>query len=222
MTQLLKQTDHQVKTVVTDELAWASNVNADHIGVCVVDGAVTLNGQVSSYPEKTAAVAAVLAVQGVNAVADELVVKSPYSSRDDAAIAAEAGTILRVSTTVPDAVKATVRDHGVTLTGKVAWNYQRDAAEHLVAQLPGVHSVWNRIKVVPRLQFAADEAEQHIRAALLRNAQTQADQIHVSITGSEIELTGTVRTFAEQNEAVHIAWHTPGVTMVHNRLRITG
>lgn len=221
MTQTQTQTtDHQLRAKVAEELSWASNVNADHVGVSVNRGAITLSGQVNTYPEKSAAVAAALRVDGVTAVADEIAVWSHSTDRDDTGIAAHARQAIDSSISVPDTVQAVVHDHQVTLTGSVPWNYQRNIAGRLMENLPGVYSVQNDIKLVPQLPFAADTAKKNIRAALVRNAQVEADHIHLHTNGTEIELTGTVQTWAERNQAAHIAWNTPGVTKVHNNLHI--
>lgn len=221
MTQTLHKTDHQLKTAITDELVWAPNVDADHVGVSVIDGAVTLAGEVRSYPEKAAAVKATLRVQGVTAVADELVVKNNWGPRDDTDIAREASAALQGSVTlVKDTVQATVHQHQITLTGNVDWNYQRDAAAKAVASLPGVTGINNTIKLKPTLPFIEAEATSRITSALVRNAQIDAKQIHISASGSEIQLTGTVRSWAEYRQAGHAAWATPGVTHVTNHLTV--
>jgi len=219
-TQTQRATDHHLKRSVSEELSWASNVDADHVGVSVNSGAITLTGHVNTYPEKSAAVAAALRVAGVTSVADEIVVWSSRADRDDTGIAAHARQALMSSASVPGTVQAVVHDHQVTLTGSVPWNYQRNIAGRLMENLPGVYSVQNDITIAPQLPFAADEARKKIRAALVRNAQVEADHIHVHTNGTEIELTGTARTWAERSQAGHIAWNTPGVTNVRNNLHI--
>lgn len=221
MTQPLPKTDHQLKTAITDELVWAPNVDADHVGISVIDGAVTLAGEVRSYPEKAAAVKAALRVHGVTALADDLVVKHPYGLREDADIAREASAALRASVTfMKDTVQATVHQHQITLTGNVDWNYQRDAAAKTVGSLPGVTGINNTIKVKPTLPFIEAEATSRITNALVRNAQIDAKQVHISASGSEIQLSGTVRSWAEFRQAGYAAWSTPGVTHVINHLTV--
>jgi osmotically-inducible protein OsmY len=44
----------------------------------------------------------------------------------------------------------------------------------------------------------------------------------VRASGSEIELTGAVQSWAEYAQAGDAAWATPGVTAVWNRLTVTG
>jgi BON domain len=102
MTQLATSSDHLLKNAIEKQLEWAPDVTADHIGVGVTDGTVTLSGQVTRYPEKKAAVAATLRVRGVTAVADEILVQHHFGHLEDSDIAREATTILRASVVVPD------------------------------------------------------------------------------------------------------------------------
>ena len=216
--------DHLLKASITEELEWSPEVTADHIGVGVHDGTVTLSGQVNAYPEKVAAVAATLRVRGVTGVADEIEVRHDRGHLADSEIAGAAARILTSNVILPlGRVTATVRHHRVTLEGTVQWQYQRDNAVRLVAGLHGVAEVINRIQLAPDVSLSEPEAEQRIRAALIRNAQTDAETIHVThASGSEIELTGTVQSWAEYAQAGDAAWATPGVTAVRNQLTVTG
>jgi osmotically-inducible protein OsmY len=216
--------DHLLKASITEELEWSPEVTADHIGVGVHDGTVTLSGQVSAYPEKVAAVAATLRVRGVTGVADEIEIQHDPGHLADSEIAGAAARILTSNVILPQGrVTATVRHHRVTLEGTVQWQYQRDNAVRLVAGLHGVAEVVNRIQLAPYVSLSEPEAEQRIRAALIRNAQTDAETIHVThASGSEIELTGTVQSWAEYAQAGDAAWATPGVTAVRNQLTVTG
>jgi osmotically-inducible protein OsmY len=222
MTQTLHKTDHELKIAIDAELEWAPNVKADRVGIAVRDGAVTLSGQVETYPEKEAAVRAALRVRGVTAVADEIVVEQVWGPRDDTDIAREAGAALDRSVVVPQhAVKARVHNHVVTLTGTVPWRYQREAARHAVAGLPGVSDVVDQIVLAPPVTISAAKAKSKITSALVRNAQLDANRITVGIHGSEVTLSGTVSSWAERRQAEHAAWSAPGVTSVRNQITVT-
>lgn len=220
MTQMQHKTDHELKIAIEDELDWTPSVKADRVGVAVTDGAVTLSGEVESYPEKQAAVHAALRVRGVTAVADEIVIDNPWPGLLDADIARDAGAGLDRSMLVPaGAVKATVHDHTITLSGTVAWQYQRDAARHVAANLPGVREVRNLITLKPPVEeVSAGDAKTKITSALLRNAQLDANRIQVDVRGHEVKLTGTVTSWAERRQAEHAAWSSPGVTDVNNQI----
>ena len=145
--------DHLLKASITEELEWSPEVTADHIGVGVHDGTVTLSGQVNAYPEKVAAVAATLRVRGVTGVADEIEVQHDRGHLADSEIAGAAARILTSNVVLPlGRVTATVRHHRVTLEGTVQWQYQRDNAVRLVAGLHGVAEVVNRIQLAPDSQ----------------------------------------------------------------------
>ena len=81
------KTDGELQRAVHDELVFEPGVTATDIGITAKGGVVTLTGAVSSYVEKMAAER----VTGLRALAKDLVVKLPGSSRrSDADIAAAA------------------------------------------------------------------------------------------------------------------------------------
>lgn len=221
MTTLTSTADHDLKTAINEELGWTPSVNCDRIGVAVNDGAVTLSGQVPSYPEKQAATSAALRVRGVSAVADEIVVQHTGSNHSDADIARAAGAALDKTVVVPvGSVKAAVHNHVIALTGSVGWEYQRHAAQHAVAGIPGVQGVSNRIVLMPPVAISPFAAKANITSALLRNAHLDAERVEVTVDGSKIRLTGKVSSWAERHQAEYAGWSTPGVTHVDNQLAI--
>ncbi|MFC4950729.1 BON domain-containing protein [Pseudonocardia sp. GCM10023141] len=220
MTQTHHKTDAELKSAVVDELEWVPDVDATRIGVSVNDGAVTLAGEVSSYPEKRNAERAALRVQGVTAVADEITVHSAWSAVTDTDVAREAGEALDRSVEVPPgAVQAVVRAGTVTLSGTVTWRFQRVAAERAVRGLRGVLAVHNDIALAERP--VATDIKKAINSALVRNAQIDSNHVDVTILPSGVvTLRGTVQSAAERRQAEHAAWAGAGVTTVQNLLRI--
>jgi osmotically-inducible protein OsmY len=65
------------------------------------------------------------------------------------------------------------------------------------------------------------EWRQRIEQALIRNPGTGAKLITVEVDGSAVILKGTVRSWAEKQEAEREAWAAPGVTSVDNRIAIS-
>src|SRR4030088_3242957 len=95
-------TDPELQRDILDELKWEPSINAAHIGVSVKDGIVTLSGHVPSFAEKYAAEKAAKRVHGVQAVANEIDVKLPGSSRrTDEDIATEGVRSLKSNISVP-------------------------------------------------------------------------------------------------------------------------
>ena len=145
----MKTANSALQDLVTAELWWDPSIDAANLGVTAHDGAITLFGHVSNFPEAIAAAKAAKRARGVVAVANELEVHLPTSShRDETDIAETLARRLADSISVPKgSVTATVKKGWVTLEGTVAWSYQRDVAERIVRHAAGVTLVTNRITV---------------------------------------------------------------------------
>lgn len=211
----------QIQQDVLDELKWDNHVTASDVGVTVKDGIVTLAGTVESYLVRQAAENAALRVKGVNAVANELEVKLPSSTeRTDSDLALAALYALKWDAAIStDKLDVAVTHGWVSLKGEVEWNFQREAAERVVRRLAGVRGVSNFITVAVRPTPA--DIKQRIEKALVRNAQTDARDLTVEVTGNTVVLKGTVRSYAEKVAAERSAWAAPGIMAVDNRILIS-
>lgn len=220
MKTIAEKSDTELKNDVLAELKYEPSVNISDIGVLVKDGAVTLNGFATSYGEKTNAVNATKRVAGVRAIADDIVVKLPYSLiRTDGDIAGAAADQIAWFTSIPTgAAKITVREGWITLEGELEWGYQRSDAQTNVQYLPGVKGVTNLITIKSKL--AATNLKAAIETAFERSALLDAEKIQVELAGSKVTLRGKVRNYAERDEAERVAWAAPGVWSVDNQIDV--
>jgi len=214
--------DMTLQTQVMDELVWVPNVDTAHIGVTARNGVVTLSGIVSTMAEKLAAERAARRVKGVRGIAEEIVVRPPNAhKRSDEEIAERAVKILSWDVEVPDTqIQVKVEKGIVTLTGFVAYQFQKEAAESDVRRLGGVVGLVNLIEVrsggAPSVYSAG--VHEKIEAALRRSAELEAQHITVTVSGHQVTLQGKVRSWWERGVAENAAWSAPGVTRVDNQL----
>jgi osmotically-inducible protein OsmY len=212
--------DQKVQRDVMDQMKWEMGDYSTQIGVAVKDGVVTLSGHVQCFPAKWAAERAVKRVLGVRAVAEEIEVRLPGSDqRTDTDLARAAENMLDWNTLVPkDRVKIMLEDGMVTLDGAVDNWSQKVAAEKAINSLTGVKGINNRIKVKPVVE--PKEVEKDIVNALTRHAQLDARRITVESHGDRVVLSGSVRTWAEREEAEEAAKAAPGVANIENNIAI--
>jgi len=217
------RTDQQVQQDVLDELKWDARVQPNEIGVAVKDGVVNLTGWVDSYTKRWAAEEAAYRVRGVRAVANDIEVRLPSSSqRTDVDIAAAAVRALEWDAYVPaDRVKVTVTHGWVRLEGEVDTQFQKEDVEHVVRRLTGVQGVTNLITVRPHVTPSPEDLKRKVEEALVRSAETDARRIQVEVRGNTVILRGSVRAWAERQEAERVAWSAPGVTSVENHINIS-
>ena len=209
-----------LREVVESALGYAPGLVEKDIDVATHGGVVTLTGHVPSYSDKLEAEKVVKRLRGVKAVANDLEVQLPGSSkRTDTDIAAAAVHALAWRSTVPeDNIKVTVRNGLVTLEGELEWRYQKDAAEKAVRALTGVKGVTNDLKIKPEVE--PKQVKEKITQALERSARLDAERIQIETRGHTVVLRGTVHSWHEHDEAEEAAWAIPGVWDVEDHLTV--
>lgn len=205
---------------VQNAIKWEPLLHAAEIGVTVHEGVVTLTGEVDSYTKKMEAENAAKKVIGVKALVENIEVKFPNSwTKTDAEVAKEVLTALQGNNSVPnDKVSVKIEKGWVTLDGTLAWNYQREAAKTAVSHLIGVKGITTNITVQSDVHDRIEKED--VENALALNWSIDDSDITVSVSGTNVTLTGTVNSWYQKDEAGRIAWNTPGIWNVKNDLTV--
>jgi osmotically-inducible protein OsmY len=126
---------------------------------------------------------------------------------------------------VYDDVGGRVQDGTVTLTGVVTAPFKATDLAKIVARIPGVVRVDNRIRALPlspnddRLRVAI--ATRIYRDPLFTPYAMQANPpIHIIVENGQVTLTGVVNTDLERRQAGLIAQGVPGAFSVKNTLKL--
>ena len=148
-------------------------------------------------------------------------------SDGDAMLANEIAKRIRqyVFYTIYDDVEGSVHDGVVTLTGKVTMPHKASDIGNLVARIPGVREVDNKIATLPVSTFddqlRVSIARQIYRDPMFWNYAIQVNPpIHIVVENGHVTLTGVVNSEVERRKAETVARTTFGVFSVDNQLRL--
>lgn len=214
------KSDAQLQRDVMAELEADPLIDHTEIGVSVTGGVVTLNGLVKSYAEKIAAEKDARRVFGVQAIAEEIKVRYPSDAKtSDTEIAKRIVDLFEWNVLIPEHHIEVKVEHGwVTLTGKVNFGYQRDAAKKTAGQISGVVGISDLIEL--RHMPVASTVRDRVQAAIKRQADRDAETLGVTTDGGKVTLTGRVSGWGERRIAEQAAWACPGVTKVVDQIAI--
>jgi osmotically-inducible protein OsmY len=213
-------TNEELVIDVGDELFWDPKVDNEAVAVSADDGTVTLRGTVGSFREKREAKKAAERVYGVTKVNNELKVRLLNGDRrDDADLRGDILQALMLDALVPATIDVSVDDGFVTLTGTADWQYQRDEAEFVAANIVGVLDVIDEIELTGSTPDTGNVADA-IESAFKRSAKLDAEDLMVATSNGTVTLSGTVGSWSEHDDAIAAAWAAPGVRAVDDRITV--
>jgi osmotically-inducible protein OsmY len=211
----------QLEADVKEELSSEPRVDSNEIAAYVSAGTVTLRGTVGSPRQQIEAKRAAKRVHGVKSVVDELEVRPlPGHEREDAEVRGAVLQAFALDSVVPQTIDAQVQDGKVTLSGTATWQFERDEAEFVTNNIPGVVRVQSEIELTGPPPEAG-KVRDSIQEAMRRSAAIEAERIQIRTSDGTVTLSGTVDSWAQHDAVVSAAWRSPGVHHVVDEVDVT-
>lgn len=227
----VSRTDAQIRQDIEDALVADAATDAFEIDATVLDGVVTLTGEVDSWAERTLAISAAKGVRGVRKVIGSIEVQADYN-RSDLDIKRDIEGRLANDVRVDSAlIDVRVVDGHVTLEGSVGSAAEKQTAE-TIAWTIGAESVdsenldvkwWARDDMKRRETFAdrSDSAiEDAIEDAWFYDPRVSSFNLNASSNNGKVTLTGEVDNLTAKWTAAEDARNTHGVWKVTNLIRV--
>jgi osmotically-inducible protein OsmY len=200
-----------------DELRWDPRLDESKIVPSLAGGVAVLQGSVPTYGERYWAEEIAKRVHGITAVQNDLEVRLTIRDyRSDEALQRIITQVIEALSGLPERrPRADVRNARVTLSGVVLWFFQKTLVEESIRHIAGVRSIDDQM-IVATLPSPPADARAELNAALQRHLRDCS--IRITGRGSRISLRGTVKTCAERDAAIDLAWCARGITSVDDRL----
>lgn len=138
--------------------------------------------------------------------------------RPDARVSDDVRRFLANDSTV-DAGEVNVATTGgvVTLTGKVDAVPEKRRAREIAETTPGVKEVVDNMEVLNFVERKDDELRSEIVNHLLRDAWVESlPSLEIYVSGGQVRLEGTPKTWSERKAIEDVVWWVPGVRDVEN------
>lgn len=222
MTSANGQNDSQIRTDINKQL---SNSRFSGVKASVDNGVITLSGTVDVYQKKEDADKKAHRVKNVLAVRNQIEVGGKEVSDQELGQAlAKKLAYDRVGYgNVFNAIKLSVQNGVVTLSGSARTPTDKDSAVSLVSNYPGVKDVVDDVNVLPPSPMDDQLRMEVARAvygypSLNKYSIDPAKPIRIAVNGGNVELWGVVDTQADKDTANIRANGVPGVFKVTNNL----
>lgn len=117
-------------------------------------------------------------------------------------------------------IQVDVQNGVVYLSGKVDSALEKRAARESL-QAADIDQVVDQLELRNYIERTDMELSNCVKQAMIRDIDVDARAIDVSANAGSVFLSGRVDSFFQRNAAENIAWWTPGVTDVINRLEVS-
>lgn len=139
--------DEEIAKAINDAIKWHWDISSQHLRVTVENGFVTLEGEVNWAREKEAARKTVSSILGVKGILNNIQLCAEPNAVINVRDIEKA--LFRNAAINDEDIKVEIKDGSVYLTGSVPSLFQKDEAEKMAWNAPGVAAVHNFLNIEP-------------------------------------------------------------------------
>lgn len=220
----MKTKDQRTQTEILRRIRRDSRINDALIDVKVNKGLVVLTGVVSTYKKKLAVQLKAKRTHGVLTVDNQIEVhyQQEYGNPPDHVIKKTAESILSAASDIDESKIGIDLEAGVlTLKGSVTCYWQLHRIEELVSNIIGVVDVKNELNVVHSERISDEKIAREITKELEHADHINPSQILIEVKHGTVILSGTLRSYAAEQEAYDATIQQSGVTKIVKNITIT-
>ncbi|MBD3182438.1 BON domain-containing protein [Candidatus Poribacteria bacterium] len=197
--------DKDIKSALEIELTTDEGVASHLIDVNITDGIVTLSGSVDSILSKERAVKVARSIKGIRSVVDRIEVK-PVEQSDNQIRKNVEDALFNDPATDSYEIKVKVNDGMVTLSGNVDSYAEKDLCEQVAKGVKGIKEIDNNIYVDYELERPDYEIKEDVEKLLESDIRVDDGLVEVEVVDGKVNLSGTVGSSEEKNQAKSNAW----------------
>lgn len=144
------------------------------------------------------------------------------SELDDRIVSAAKSSYVFKTLLQGDDIHIASQEGNVTLTGRVADEFNKSLAQETLAGLPGVKSVDNRLDIKGALPTANSDAwiRNKVKAALVFHRSVNADTTIIEVNNGIVTLRGDATSAAQRDLTTEYAMDVEGVKEVQNEMTV--
>ena len=211
--------DAKLRSAIQERFLDDARVRASEVEIQVINGVVTLRGDVPTLAERAAAIKVASRVKGVQAVRNEVHIRPPRIA-DRLIQAAVLERIRTASDVTGSRTVVRVRNQVVTLEGTYPTLASMDRVVAAAGEVAGVRDIVVRTQVRPVVLRPDVQVRAAIASSLINDGGVDARTIRVGVRDGRAVLEGTVGSPAEWFRADEIVRNITGVRILQNRLRV--
>lgn len=199
-------TDTEITNAIETQIWLDQAVNANKINVKTESGIVTFSGTVNNVLAKDRAVKIAESTKGVLSIINKIEVDPRIERTDTELRQAVLDALLYDPATDAYEISVTAKNGVVTLTGTVESWAESQLSAAVAKGVRGVREINNDIKVVYTTDRSDFEIKQEIEGRLANDVQVDDFLIRVNVQNGDVELSGTVGSLREKNQAITDSW----------------